>query len=325
MKRIFVLSMTTAIGLSNAAQAGPIDPTIGFSGDVRIGAFDISNADRLDYFDLDLTARVLFTPFFGIDLGYDGFSEFNGPLRDRYTAYFFYEFFEGGTIGAGYVPSPIGQVTLDDRIGYGAPIEFEVGAILLEPFPHLIALLDEEPVAGLLYEGNYGSVWAGASVHFNPSGDGEVYSVAATYSGSLANGIDYDLGGGVEYVDSETADDFVRIFARANLENENFDGGLAIVGGDSPLGSDRLTVIDASVGYTPDIPTLAGSLSSELRLGADLTHAFRSNGGSTLTVYGLGAEITFEEQFGLGLSAGRTDSGGGSDSEWVAIEAFLRF
>ncbi len=325
MKPLFILSLSAATAITSAAHAGPIDPTIGFSGEARIGIFDPSTGDQLDYFDLDMTARILLTPFFGIDLGYDGFSEFGGTLRDRYTAYFFYEYTEGQSIGVGYIPSPIDALTLDDRIGYGAVIERDLGGFLTEPFPHLIGFLEDEPPYGLLYDADYGAVWAGASVHINPDGDGEVYSVAATYSGSLASGLDYTVGGGVEHTDSETADELTRFFGLGSFEVDDFFGAISIAGGDSPIGSDRLTVVDASVGYTPDFRPLAGSVSSELTIGADYTHAQRSNGGSTLTVFGLGAEVTVEDQFGLGLSAGRRDTGGSSTTNWVSFEAFITF
>ncbi len=313
-----LLALTTA-----PAFAGPIDPSYAPSGTITFGFLNFDNglaSDDQQFYDIEINGRIPLSAAFGIEYGADVGGLFGEDLNyNAYTLYGYYEVAPGQELQAGLAPSALEILLRDDRLAYG---EFQTDTTLLfltAPVAELIRRDEDESYIALRYAGEFGAIRVAASGHFNSDGDGSIYSAAARYQSVDDAVVDYWVGGGLETVESPSADNSTRTFLAGGLDFGDVDVTIEYVLGDSPIFGPDTSVVSGEVLYGPRSPGFLG----------DLAFAFEYTYGSAnsgdFSIYGIGAEYTHESGLGVAGSFSRRESSGSLDVDQMVLEAFLTF
>jgi hypothetical protein len=304
-------------GPAFAQASGPGSAPFEIDGQITIGYDELRSgglsADS-QYYNVDLEGQI--DLYEGLGIGFDAFVQgrFDGtdPL-DRYSVYAFYEFSDGQQLRAGFVPSAVDILLIDDHLafGHGSLGQF---TRINEPLANLFAFADGDEPLAIGYSGDYGAIEAAATAHFNRSGDGEIYAFATTYTGVANGGLHYTLGAGLELIRSDSSLDGESFWLAAGVEY----GAL----------SADLVFADLANSFAGPVQSTTLATRYEIEqvdgLSVGLDYLYLSASGTNIWGAGLGAEYEHDSGFGARGSLQFLDDSG-TDVTAAQVELFYRF
>jgi len=303
------LSALALPGTADLAHAQGYSDPFDLEGRIALGyaANDRGALDSTAYVSLDAEGRFHFDPDRRVGLGFDMFAlnESDTDTLDYYDIYLFYDF-GAGEIQLGRSPSAIELFLPERSLRFGGA---DQASLLVEVAGQASGLRQisygNDPALGLSYFGDYGTIEAGLSAHYDTDGDGQIYALSGLYH--ITDTV--QLFAGTEFAVDTGTDLDHRIWMGGRYD----DGWFTVHG-----------ILSNGVGFDADNTTF--ELGAEyaldaipgLSVGGDIT--MLNLGGGSETLARVGAEYIGENGLGLGGHATVFD-----DTAFWGLEASVNF